>query len=750
MAEDPTPAVRLIHIPVLTRRAGRALLLDAVAGEESGHFDLFFSHDTPHDTLAAGEGTQIMEAHSVNGAPWLRVRVAPEAALEMTLDGETVLRAPSSRELGLLAGRDVALGVRNGEMAETVLDWIDYHVRTHGMTGVLLFSRAEGGADPAFIRALDEGLEARDDDLSVVVVEFDAPLGRRDLPPEAHPFCAPTSPGKDRMEVPAPAPWVSPMGDLLLYHWAACRFLAEARTVVSIDVVDLVAPLADGTVFDRAHAADSGYIPLLGQFTYPWRVGDDGPRFGDHICVQFDAASAARRWCVVPAKLPPESVWRLIRIGNAPMADTPPLRFYRCMAIRHPAPAVSQIVPKTSLIEDATLMGVMAEAFDHIPERMPEETLDEPPSERRAIVTTMKNEGPFILEWIAYHRVIGFDDFLVYTNDCTDGTDTLLDVLQDKGIVQHRDNPYREVGMKPQHAALHAADSEPLIAEAGWAICMDVDEYVNIKTGDGTLDALFAAVPDANMITLTWRLFGNADIHAFDDAPITAQFTRCAPELARKPHQAWGFKTLFRNTGIFKKLGVHRPKGLKPQLWQDIRWVNGSGRDMPREMFRNGWRSSMSTYGYDLVQLNHYAVRSAESFLVKRDRGRVNHVDRDQGLSYWFRMNNNAEEERSIQRMIPALEAEMARLLADPDIAAAHEYSCRKHREKIEELKTRDDMLELFRELTGDKLRKLSRMHAHFGANVFLSGPGVIPDGIAEKDPDSDFWFTVARGETTH
>lgn len=43
-------------------------------------------------------------------------------------------------------------------------------------------------------------------------------------------------------------------------------------------------------------------------------------------------------------------------------------------------------------------------------------------------------------------------------------------------------------------------------------------------------------------------------------------------------------------------------------------------------MFRNGWRSTIETYGYDLVQLNHYAVRSAESFLVKRDRGRVNHV----------------------------------------------------------------------------------------------------------------------------
>ena len=125
---------------------------------------------------------------------------------------------------------------------------------------------------------------------------------------------------------------------------------------------------------------------------------------------------------------------------------------------------------------------------------------------------------------------------------------------------------------------------------------------------------------------------------------------------------------------------------------------------MPRSMFRNGWRSTINTYGYDLVQLNHYAVRSAESFLVKRDRGRVNHVDRDQGTAYWFRMNNNAEEERSIQRMIPALEAEMAQLLADPDIAAAHEHSCRKHREKIEELKTRDDMIALFSELTSGSI----------------------------------------------
>ena len=74
------------------------------------------------------------------------------------------------------------------------------------------------------------------------------------------------------------------------------------------------------------------------------------------------------------------------------------------------------------------------------------------------------------------------------------------------------------------------------------------------------------------------------------------------------------------------------------------------------------WRSTSTTYGYGLVQLNHYAVRSAESFLVKRNRGRVNHMDRDQGLAYWFRMNNNYAEDRSITRMIPKMCEELDKL----------------------------------------------------------------------------------------
>ena len=50
-------------------------------------------------------------------------------------------------------------------------------------------------------------------------------------------------------------------------------------------------------------------------------------------------------------------------------------------------------------------------------------------------------------------------------------------------------------------------------------------------------------------------------------------------------------------------------------------WTNGSGRQMPDSYLSDGWRSNLESWGYDLVTLNHYAVRSLESFLVKSARG---------------------------------------------------------------------------------------------------------------------------------
>jgi predicted ester cyclase len=722
-------------------------LLDAVACDD-GKLRAFFGAGTAPAAFAPDGAPGSMlpdELRDVSGG-CLFITRSPNAGQIALADGSRLGLTSSPAETAVFAGLNTIFAFRLDETADQVAENLAYHCVHHGLQAALIVNRAPGDSI-AFAATLEQALQGCA--IRVVVLDCPLPLGKANTPAENTPYMAPDAPGRDRMAVPDPDPWRAPLGEAIIYEIAKWRYLAKARAVLTLDVSDILSPRAKGatSAFDQCIQSKSGVVLLAGHRIYPWRVRRGAPAsFADHICRAFDARRGIARWGASPAKAGLENTWRQVRVAFAQPDADETIPFLRAMAIRVPGRPTSELVPKTALIEDESLVNMAKTIFAGTPIRAPlSQTKPAQPrsTNRTVIVTTMKNEGPFILEWIAYHRAIGVDDFLIYTNDCTDGTDMLLSLLQTKGLVQHRDNPYRTSGLMPQHAALQAAEDEPIMQTCAWGICMDVDEFINIKIGDGTLASLYTAVADANMISLTWRLFGNAETHAYTDQFILNQFTRCAPELIRKPHQAWGFKTLFRNIDIYKKLGVHRPKGLRPDLWAQIQWLNGSGKPMPKEMFRNGWRSTLETYGYDWACLNHYAVRSAESFLVKRDRGRVNHVDRDQGLNYWFRMNHNVDQDTSIQRMIPALQTEYASLLADPDIAAAHAQCAANHQSRITSLRATDIPAAFYAELTSPRMERLCRLQPHFGSAVFAAGPGVIPDAILTQDLPSDFFFTI-------
>ena len=723
-------------------------LLDAVACDD-GKLRVFFGAGTATAAFNPDGGTGCAlpdELRDVSGACLLITRSASSARIALA-DGTTLSVDGTAAETSLFAGLNCIFGFRWDETASQIAENLAYHTVHHGLQAALIVTRAPANDTASFAKALEAALSGCA--IRVVLLDCPLPLGKPATAAENTSYLAPDAPGRDRMAVPDPDPWRAPLGEAILYEIAKWRFLSDARAVLTLDVSDILSPRTKGaaSAFDLCTTAKSGVVLLAGHRIYPWRVrAGKEAGFADHICRTFDARRGVARWGAAPRKAGLDNTWRQVRVAFAQPDAGHALPFLRAMAIRVPGRATSELAPKTALIEDATLLDLSLNLLGGSPIRAPISEFRPSPAQttnRTAIVTTMKNEGPFILEWIAYHRAIGVDDFLIYTNDCTDGTDTMLDLLQTKGLVQHRDNPYRTSGLKPQHAALQAAEDEPVMQTCGWGICMDVDEFINIKIGDGTLAALYTAMGDANMISLTWRLFGNAETHAYNDAFLLDQFTRCAPEVIRKPHQAWGFKTLFRNIDIYKKLGVHRPKGLRPDLWDRVHWLNGSGKPQPHEMFRNGWRSTLETYGYDWACLNHYAVRSAESFLVKRDRGRVNHVDRDQGLNYWFRMNHNVEQDSSIQRMIPALRAEYDRLLADPDIAAAHATCVASHQARIAALRATDTPAAFYTELTSPRMERLCRLQPHFGSAVFAAGPGVIPDDILTRDLKPDFFFTL-------
>jgi hypothetical protein len=286
------------------------------------------------------------------------------------------------------------------------------------------------------------------------------------------------------------------------------------------------------------------------------------------------------------------------------------------------------------------------------------------------VVLCVRNEGAFLLEWLAHHRACGVTDFLVFSNDCDDGTDAMLDRLEGLGWLAHVRNPGPH-GEGPQWAALKQADRHPLVAGADWVLPLDIDEFVNVHVGDRTLAALLARLPEATAITLTWRLFGNAGVVEYRDAPVTETFTRAAPNALHWPWRAHLFKTLVKNDGGYGKLGVHRPRAPVAGRLGAQRWFDGSGRELSTAFHRGRIFSDVGRDSHALVQLNHYPLGAVESFVVKRDRGRAVHADSGLDAGYWVERNFDAEEDRTIL----ALESEDLRnaLHADPVLGPLHE-----------------------------------------------------------------------------
>jgi hypothetical protein len=236
-------------------------------------------------------------------------------------------------------------------------------------------------------------------------------------------------------------------------------------------------------------------------------------------------------------------------------------------------------------------------------------------------VTTARNEGVYLLEWLAYHRSIGIETFFVYSNDNDDGSDALLKRLSEAGAIYWLENMIDPETAAQKKAFSHALNALPQVLDYQWATFIDLDEFIVIDPDR------FATLPDylawqqkepVDAIGFNWVWIGSSGLDKWSPDFVRSRFTQ--RYIGVTSTQFWGgpdrhIKSIFR---------PQRFLGCQPHYPITDRRVPVAMRDTsgyPHLNYYGGEQPAFSLHPKaEAAWVNHYFFKSAEEFVWKRSR----------------------------------------------------------------------------------------------------------------------------------
>jgi hypothetical protein len=306
------------------------------------------------------------------------------------------------------------------------------------------------------------------------------------------------------------------------------------------------------------------------------------------------------------------------------------------------------------------------------------------------LVTAVRNEAPFLCEWIAYHKRIGFSRIVVLSNTSDDGTEELLSALAAAGEIAHY-HVDPAPGHSPQYAARITFEEQEGYIDGAWYMWMDADEFLNIHVGQRRLPDLLAKLDGLYGIHLNWRIFGTSGHKLFPGRFVSRDFPG-ASKITFAPNRET--KSLFRKA---KGIAGFAPKpARRPLLDPDHQltandFLTGVGQPLiPTTTVTQQWFAGDRTIrtntvlppemGWTLAQINHYSVRTPEFFALKAVRGRGAARDprkpNDRHTPDYFKSHDrNGQTDLSIAVWEDEVTQEIARLLQIPEVALASRRS---------------------------------------------------------------------------
>lgn len=256
-----------------------------------------------------------------------------------------------------------------------------------------------------------------------------------------------------------------------------------------------------------------------------------------------------------------------------------------------------------------------------------------------SICAIFKNEGPYLKEWIEYHRCIGVKHFYLFNHDSTDNYYSVLHPYIMAGIVE-LENAHNKADFNGTQVDCY---NRGLIKSRGasvWVAFIDIDEFI-VPTEDVNLAWLLSFYSNYAGVAINWRCFGTSNIAKLSDSePMTSQLVLCAPSnYSANVH----VKSIVRPELAMQFCGPHNPVYVPGWNAVDVGMVPQEG-------------PLSQTIKLDPIRINHYWTRDEYYFEHFKKPRRLAWGDKEEHI-YMFLNQLNSDVDGTMLRYNGRLKA---------------------------------------------------------------------------------------------
>ena len=227
-----------------------------------------------------------------------------------------------------------------------------------------------------------------------------------------------------------------------------------------------------------------------------------------------------------------------------------------------------------------------------------------------SVCAIMKNEAPYVREWIDYHRLLGVKRFYIYDNESTDNLKDVLSWYIKSGIVVYKYFPGAAQQLPAYNECLQNYRNE-----TRWMAFIDADEFI-VPVKKKTITSFLKDYEKYPGVGINWICFDSNGHETKPDGGVLENYTRVHRDDGDPGNHH--IKSIVQTAFVKEMINPHFAT-----YYGDRMAVTENKEEIIEKPNNQLARAFTDVVSVNKIRINHYFSKSMEEYKAKLERGRA-------------------------------------------------------------------------------------------------------------------------------